>query len=72
MKLFPELKIGLLNGWLPVALLGLTDGFLFLIFPKEVVRRLWDRSGWSPKQRAFTLVERGAAWSYWCCSRSRR
>ena len=53
MELFPELNLGWLNGWLVIALLGLTDGILFLVFPKEVVRRLWDRSGWSPKQQAF-------------------
>jgi protein-S-isoprenylcysteine O-methyltransferase Ste14 len=56
MELFPELKIGWLNGWLAIALLGLVDGILFLVFPKEVVGRLWDRSGWSPKQRAFTIA----------------
>jgi hypothetical protein len=27
-----------------------------LVLPKEVVRRLWDRSGWSQKQRAFTIA----------------
>lgn len=56
MELFPELKIGWLNGWLVIVLLGLTDGILFLAFPKEVVRRLWDRSGWSPKQQVFTIA----------------
>jgi protein-S-isoprenylcysteine O-methyltransferase Ste14 len=56
MELFPELKIGWLNGWLAIVLLGLTDGILFLVFPKEVVRRLWDRSGWSQKQQAFTIA----------------
>jgi protein-S-isoprenylcysteine O-methyltransferase Ste14 len=56
MELIPELKIGWLNGWLPVVILGITDGVLFLSFPKEVVHRLWDRSGWSPQQRAATLA----------------
>ena len=56
MELFPELKIGWLNGWLAVVLLGLTEGILFLVFPKKVVRRLFDRSGWSPKQQAFTIA----------------
>ena len=56
MELFPELKIGWLNGWLAIVLLGLTDGILFLVFPKEVVRRLWNRSGWSQKQQAFTIA----------------
>jgi protein-S-isoprenylcysteine O-methyltransferase Ste14 len=56
MEFFPELNFGWLNGWLVIVLLGLTDGILFLAFPKEVVRRLWDRSGWSPKQTAFTIA----------------
>ena len=56
MELWPELKLGFLNGWIAVALLALTDGVLFLIFPKEVVARLWDRSGWSQKQVVFTVI----------------
>jgi protein-S-isoprenylcysteine O-methyltransferase Ste14 len=56
MELFPEFKLGWLNGWLVIALLGLMDGILFLVFPKEVVKRLWDRSGWSKKQQAFTIA----------------
>ncbi len=56
MELIPELKIGWLNGWLALVLLGLTEGILFLVFPKKVVRRLFDRSGWSPQQRAFTIA----------------
>ena len=56
MELFPALKLGWLNGWIALALLALVDGFLFLIFPKPVVRRLWDRSGWSPKQTVFTVL----------------
>lgn len=56
MELFPELKIGWLNGWLAVVLLGVIEGILFLVFPKEVVKRLWDRSGWDPKLRSFTIA----------------
>jgi len=56
MELFPDLKIGWLNGWLVVLLLGITEGLLFLVFPKEVVVRLFDRSGWSQKQRVFTIA----------------
>jgi len=29
---------------------------LLLIFPKDVVARLFDRFGWSPKQRIFTVI----------------
>lgn len=56
MELMPPLKFGLLNGWLLLLLLPLVDGVLFLIFPKGVVSRLWDRSGWSPKQVTFTVL----------------
>jgi len=56
MELFPTLKIGWLNGWLFIFLLGLVEGVLFLAFPKAVVKRLFDRSGWSPKQQVFTIA----------------
>jgi len=56
MELFPPLRIGWLNGWLVVILLGLAEGSLFLVFPKAVVRRFFDRAGWTPKQRAFTIA----------------
>lgn len=56
MELMPTLKLGWLNGWLPLALLPLTEGTLFWAFPKEVVARLFDRSGWSRKQVTFTVL----------------
>lgn len=56
MELLPDLTIGWLNGWLVIILLALADGILFLTFPKKVVRRLFDRSGWSQRQQAFTIV----------------
>jgi len=61
MELFPVLKLGWLNGWLIVILLGVVEGALFLAFPRWVVRRLFDRSGWSQKQRAFTIAGKLAA-----------
>jgi hypothetical protein len=30
MELFPEFKLGWLNGWLVIALLALTDGILYV------------------------------------------
>ena len=56
MELLPALEIGWLNGWLPLALLSLTDGILFLLFPRQVVTRLFDRSGWSQRQVVFTVI----------------
>ena len=56
MELVPALELGWLNGWILLALEFLIQGFLLLIFPKDVVTRLFDRSGWSAKQRVFTII----------------
>jgi protein-S-isoprenylcysteine O-methyltransferase Ste14 len=56
MEWLPAMRIGWLNGWLMLLLLPLTDGILFAIFPKAVVTRLFDRSGWSQKQIVFTVM----------------
>jgi len=56
MELFPALGVAWLNGWLLLALLVVTDATTFLLFPKTVIRRLFDRSGWSRKQVAFTAI----------------
>lgn len=58
MELFPAMKLDWLNGWLVLLLLGLTDGIMFLILPKEEVARLFDRSGWRKRQIAFTMVSK--------------
>jgi protein-S-isoprenylcysteine O-methyltransferase Ste14 len=56
MEFFPELALGWLNGWIAPGLLVTVDGILFLTFPKPVVARLWDRSGWSRKQEVYTVI----------------
>lgn len=56
MELLPALEFGWRNGWILLAFEFLVEGSLLLIFPKEVVARLFDRSGWSPKQRIFTVA----------------
>jgi protein-S-isoprenylcysteine O-methyltransferase Ste14 len=56
MELIPALELGWLNGWILLALEFLIQGFLLLIFPKDVVSRLFDRSGWNVKQRVFTII----------------
>lgn len=58
MELLPELNLGWLNGWLLLLLLALTDGVMFLILPSEEVGRLFDRSGWSRRQVAFTVASK--------------
>jgi len=54
MELVPALEIGWLNGWIPLGLLVLVEGLLLTVFPREVVARLFDRSGWERKQALFT------------------
>jgi protein-S-isoprenylcysteine O-methyltransferase Ste14 len=61
MELFPALQIGWLNGWLLLCILYSIFGILLLVFPKEVVRRLYDRSGWSRRQRLLTLIGKSMA-----------
>ena len=56
MEWMPDLRIGWLNGWIPLGLLALTDGILFLVFPRKVVARLFDRSGWTQRQVVFTVI----------------
>lgn len=55
MELIPALESGWLNGWILLSLLCLIEGILLWVFPKDVVARLFDRSGWSRMQRAFFL-----------------
>jgi protein-S-isoprenylcysteine O-methyltransferase Ste14 len=56
MELTPALAIGLFNGWILLIVEFLIEGGLLLVFPKDVVARLFDRSGWSTKQRVFTIL----------------
>ena len=56
MELMPALRLGWLNGWIPLVILLLVEGGSLLAFPSEVVTRLFDRSGWSDKQKAFTVM----------------
>ena len=56
MEWTPALEIGFFNGWILLAFEFLIQGGLLLTFPKAVVSRLFDRSGWSNKQRVFTII----------------
>jgi fatty acid desaturase len=53
MELIPELEVGWLNGWILICLLYLMYGFLLLVFPKDVVARLYDKSGRTKRQKAI-------------------
>jgi protein-S-isoprenylcysteine O-methyltransferase Ste14 len=56
MEFFPDLKFGLLNGWILLGFHVLIQGSLMLIFPKDVNVRLLDRSNWSMMQRLFLIL----------------
>ena len=56
MQLFPILKVSWLNGWIPLVGFYLVFGLLIWIFPKPVVSRLYERSGWSRRQKIMTTL----------------
>ena len=56
MELIPALEIGWLNGWIPICLLYLILGILRWAFPKDVVERLWDKSGRSKRRKVFIYI----------------
>lgn len=47
MEFFPALELGLYNGWLPILSFYIIYGIILVIFPREVVSRLYERSGWT-------------------------
>ena len=56
MELIPALKIGWLNGWIPLCLLYLTYGIVLLVFSKDVAARLYDKSGRTKRQKNVIYV----------------
>lgn len=56
MELFPKLELGWLNGWILLAVYGVVFGGVVRSFPKDVVARLYDRSGWTPTQKTLTTI----------------
>jgi len=53
MEWTPALKLGWLNGWLMLASFYLVFGVLMLVFPKDVVAKLFAISGWTRRQRVL-------------------
>lgn len=45
MELFLNLEFGLFNGWILIVLFFVVYGIMLIFFPKNVVARLYDRSG---------------------------
>lgn len=54
MEIFPDLELGLFNGWLLVATFYLVFGILLILFPRQVVARLYDR----PRRKGGAMVRR--------------
>ena len=56
MELIPALKLSWLNGWIPLGLLYLVFGILMATFPKDVIKRLYDRSDRSPRPKILRVT----------------
>lgn len=56
MELIPVLKLDWLNGWIPLGLLYLVFGILMATFPKDVVKRLYDKSDRSPRSKVLRIT----------------
>ncbi len=54
MEWFPDRELGWLNGWILLVPFYAVFGLLILIFPREVVRRLYEKSGWTGWQRIMS------------------
>ena len=54
MELFPNLEIGLFNGWILIVLFFGAYGIILIFFPQNAIARLYDRSG----QRKHHLIRR--------------
>ena len=64
MSLIPEFEIGLWNGWILFCLLYLIFGILLIYFPKDVVKRLYDRSRWNKKRIVLIIIGKLLAFAY--------
>ena len=53
MEWMPTLKLVWCGGWLPLILSSIIQWGLLFAMPKEVFSRLFDRKGWSKKQRVY-------------------
>lgn len=56
MTFFPEFSVGWLDGWLLLLVWLAVFGFTIKLLPKDVVRKLYDESGWTPAQRTLTRI----------------
>jgi protein-S-isoprenylcysteine O-methyltransferase Ste14 len=51
MEWMPVMKLGWLNGWLLLGFFYLVFGVLMLVFPKQIVAKLYRVSGWGKNHR---------------------
>lgn len=56
MTFFPPLRLGWLNGWIPILCFYGIFILLLKIFPKETVERLYDRSHWTKQQGVLVSI----------------
>jgi len=56
MDLIPQLGLGWLYGWLPLAIFFAVFGLVLWALPKSVVSKLYDQSEWTARQRRITRV----------------
>ena len=56
MTLLPEFGLGWLDGWLLLLVWLVVFGGTIKLLPKDVVRKLYDESGWTPAQRKLTRI----------------
>ena len=56
MEPFPALEIGLLNGWIFIAIFLFVFGIVLKTCPKDVIKRLYDNEGWTKNQYIFTKL----------------
>jgi protein-S-isoprenylcysteine O-methyltransferase Ste14 len=64
MDLIPQLKLGWLNGWLLLLIYAAVFGAVLWALPKSVVSRLYDQSGWTPRQH--TVIRIGKVFALAC------
>ena len=56
MEWLPQLQLGWLNGWVLLAVWYGAFGLMLALLPRDVVARLYDRSGWSRTERIRTAA----------------
>ena len=56
MEWLPELKLGWFNGCLLLGTVYLIFGVLMLLFPKDIVAKLFSVSGWSRQQVILSAI----------------